>query len=198
MRNLFQKPIIHYTFVLTVVAICCGLLIGAVNAVTAPIIEENRRLAQLEAYQSVMPDMADFEQLDTSGDPSSITDKVAAYDENEQLIGYIFVVFKTNSYGPMRMVVSVSPTGVILGAQFIEIVQTLGVPTTRHHLSLFVGTQIANVSPAGDIEAGVTGSYNTLKEMLQDVSNAFANLASFNDHPSNRQNNIDFIEEVYS
>jgi Na+-translocating ferredoxin:NAD+ oxidoreductase RnfG subunit len=199
MKNLFQKPIFHYTFVLTVVAICCGLLIGAVNAVTDPIIKRNLAEAQAKAYQSVMPDLHRPEFLSTENDPSSISDKVEAYNVDGDLIGYIFVVYKTNSYGVMNIVIAVDLDGEIVGAEFSQIEQTLGIPITRNHLALFVGTQITDVSPDGDITAGVTGSYNTLKEMLEDVSQSFKNLkAEQSNQNTNQQSRFDVVEEVLS
>ncbi|TVP86202.1 MAG: hypothetical protein EA375_01825 [Acholeplasmataceae bacterium] len=174
MKKLFENKLFHYTFVLTMVAIACGLAIGIANAITAPIIEENRLRAQLAAYQEVMPEMDAFEELSTAGDPATIISKVAAKDAENTLIGYIYVVAGTNVHGNMRMVVSISPEGIILGAVFSEINQTLLVNATRENLQRYIGSSISNLVADGDIISGVTDSLDTVKALLSDIATAHA------------------------
>lgn len=176
MKKLFENDIFHYTFVLTVVALACGLVIGGVHAITNPIIEENAMAEQIAAYQAVLPELDEYEELDTADDPSTITDKVLGKDSNGDTVGYIFVAEGRNSYGSMRMVVSIDGTGEIVGARFTAIEQSLNMEGTRNNLQLFVGSSIFDLEPTGDITSGVTGSYNTLLSLLEDIATSYGDL----------------------
>jgi len=176
MKKLFENDIFHYTFVLTVVALACGLVIGGVHAITNPIIQENAMREQIEAYQAVLPELDEYEELDTADDPSTITDKVLGKDSSGNTVGYIFVAEGRNSYGSMRMVVSIDGSGEIVGAQFTAIEQSLNMEGTRNNLQSFVGSSIFALEPTGDIVSGVTGSYNTLLSLLEDIATSYTDL----------------------
>lgn len=169
MRKLFENPIFHYSFVLTMVAFACGLVIGGVNAITDPIITENRIRAQVEAYEKVLPGIDEFTEMSTTGDPDTIISKVEGRDQNGDVLGYIYVAFNTNKYGYMRIITSVGLDGTILGAEFLEINQSLDVNSTRINLSLYEGLNITEAAPVGDMISGVTGSKNTLIDLMYDV-----------------------------
>jgi Na+-translocating ferredoxin:NAD+ oxidoreductase RnfG subunit len=182
MKKLFaEKPLIHYTFVLTIVALVCGLVIGGVNAITAPIIEDNVYQAKLQAYQEVVPDLVSFEDVTLlEGAPSSLVSKVEVFDkeltdETKQTIAFIYEVYQTNKFGQIRFVVSVSSTGEILGASFVTLEQTYKQDATTRNLQDFVGLNLSNLGAVADLESGATGSLNTLKAMFADVANEFAN-----------------------
>ncbi|MFU8792578.1 MAG: hypothetical protein ACNA7K_00985 [Acholeplasmataceae bacterium] len=169
MKKLFENPIFHYSFVLTMVAFACGLVIGGVNAITDPIITENRIRAQVEAYEKVLPGIAEFTEMSISGDPSTIVSKIEGKDQNGDVLGYIYVAYNTNKYGYMRIITSIGLDGTILGAEFLEINQTLDVNSTRINLSLYEGLNITEAAPVGDMISGVTGSKNTLVDLMYDV-----------------------------
>lgn len=181
MKKLFaEKPLIHYTFVLTIVALVCGLVIGGVNAITAPIIEQNIYRAKLKAYQEVVPELVSFQEVDlVSGAPRTLLSKVEVFDKElddpeKTTIAFIYEVFKRNEYGPIRFVVSLNSQGVILGASFIILEQTYGTNLTEHNLQRFIGLNISTLAPLTDIRTGATGSLNTVKEMFADVAIEFA------------------------
>ncbi|PKK96909.1 MAG: hypothetical protein CVV58_03950 [Tenericutes bacterium HGW-Tenericutes-3] len=175
MKKLFEKPLIHYTFVLTIVSIVCGLAIGGVNFITAPIIDDNIAEAKLEAFNLVLPGLGDFEEVSVDGDPATIVSKVIGKNAEGQTIGYIYEAYATNKFGYMRIVISVDASGVIIGADFVEINQTLNVAGTKNNLALYVGTSIYDLEPNGDLSSGATYSLNTVKAILNDVAVAHAN-----------------------
>jgi Na+-translocating ferredoxin:NAD+ oxidoreductase RnfG subunit len=170
---MMKKPIIHYTFVLAVVAIVCGIMISAVNAITAPIIENNILKAQAAAYQLVLPSGETFTEVTNEEFPATVLTVVEA-KAGTNVVGYIYTSYTTNKYGYMRLVVAVGSTGTILGADFIDINQTYQVDGTRTNLSLYVGSAINSITPSGDIVTGATGSLNSLKGLLADVAIAHA------------------------
>ncbi|MFH0767345.1 MAG: hypothetical protein V1920_04565, partial [Bacillota bacterium] len=175
MRKLFEKPLFHYTFVLAVVSIICGIAIGGVNAITDPIIENNIVEAKKEAFSRVLPGLDTFDEISVEGDPSTIVSKVIGKNEAGQTIGYIYEAYAANKFGYMRIVVSVSASGTILGADFIEINQTYNILGTKTNLSLYVGTSIESLEPSGDLVSGATFSLITLQSMLADIAVAHAN-----------------------
>mgnify|MGYP001067160318 CR=1 FL=1 len=177
MKEFFKKPLVHYTTVLTIVAIVCGLLIGGVNAITAPVIKQNMIDAQNEAYQQVLPAGETFEEIELDNAPSTITTAVRGLDGSNQVVGYIYIASGTNKHGSMTIAISIDAKGKILGAQFVDIQQTLNVEGTRYNLSLFVGTQISALVPDGDLVSGVTNSLNTVKALLTDVATVHADVA---------------------
>lgn len=170
---MMKKPIVHYTFVLAVVAIVCGIMISAVNAITAPIIENNILKAQAAAYQLVLPSGETFTEIVNEEFPETVLTVVEA-KAGANVVGYIYTAYTTNKFGYMRLVVAVGPTGTILGADFIDINQTYQVDGTRTNLSLYVGSPITSIAPSGDIVTGATGSLNSLKGLLADVATSHA------------------------
>ena len=79
MKKFLEKnPMIHFTSVLTLIAIICGILIGGINAWTSPIIIANEEAATLVAYQEVFPAMVSYEALSVDQDANSILSKVVA------------------------------------------------------------------------------------------------------------------------
>jgi Na+-translocating ferredoxin:NAD+ oxidoreductase RnfG subunit len=150
-------------------------MIGGVNAITAPIIEENVRLAKVEAYERVLVGIVTFTELDVQGDPATIVSKVQGKAGNGDVLGYIYEAYTTNKFGYMRLVISVNSSGTILGADFIEINQTYNVLGTKTNLSLYIGSSINDLVPSGDIITGATGSLTALRLLLADVATAHAN-----------------------
>lgn len=174
MKKLFEKnPMFHYTFVLAVVSIACGIVIGGVHAITNPIIQDNLLAAKVESYEQVLKGIDDFEEIKVTDEyPSSVQSIAKGFAANDDVLGYIYEVYGTNSYGNMTVVVSVGLDGKILGAQFLTIEQTLNVPGTRTNLSYYVGSNIADLQPSADLISGATGSLSTLQGLLGDLANA--------------------------
>ena len=176
MKKFLEKnPLVHYTIVLTIVAIACGLLIGGINAWTNPIITENNYLRKVASYQAVLPDMDDFVALDTSDDPDNIQEKVEAKDAEGNVIGYIININQTNGYGNMQIVMAIGADGTIISADFLQLNQTLNLDNTRYNLQLYVGTNINSLSNM-DYLSGATRSLETLIAMMSDIQSAFSTI----------------------
>ncbi len=176
MKNFLEKnPLVHYTIVLTLVAIACGLLIGGINAWTNPIIEQNAYDRKVASYQAVIPQMDDFNELDISDDPSNIEEKVEALNVDGDVIGYIININQTNGYGNLQIVMAINPDGTILSADFLQLNQTLNLDNTRANLQMYVGSNI-NDQHDFDFLAGATRSLETLTAMMLDIQDAFGNI----------------------
>ena len=178
MKKLFEKDMFRYTFVLTMVAIICGLMIGGMNALTAPIIARNLQEAENRAYQEVLPEGESFDKLElVTGVPATIQSAVVGLDGTNKIVGYIYTANGTNQHGSISIVISVDASGKIIGASILSINQTKGIDDTANNLQSFVGTQIGDNNPIGDITSGVTNSLNTVKALLTDISVAHGLLA---------------------
>ena len=178
MKNFLEKnPLVHYTIVLTIVAIACGLLIGGINAWTNPIIEDNNYQRKVAAYQSVLPDLADdgLTVLDIANDPDNIEEKVEAKDDEGNVIGYIININQTNGYGNMQIVMAIASDGTIISAEFLQLNQTLNLDNTRANLAMYVGTNI-NTLQNLDFLSGATRSLETLTAMMSDIQSAFSTI----------------------
>lgn len=173
MKKLFEKPMFHYTFVLTLVAIVCGLMIGGMNAITAPIIQRNLEEAERKAFQEVLPEGYNFTKLElVDGIPSTVEGAVLGTDQSNKTVGYIYTATDKNGYGSITIVVSVAPNGTILGTSILSIVQTKDIDGTKNNLNSFIGAEIGSSTPVGDIKAGVSRSLELLKSLLVDISKA--------------------------
>jgi hypothetical protein len=172
MKKLFEKkPMVYYTFVLAVVSIACGIVIGGVNALTAPVIADNLYNAKVEAFETVLEGIDTFDELDLIDEyPDTIQSVNKGYDVSKDTLGYIYEVYSTNKFGDMTIVVSVGVDGKVLGATFVAIEQSYNVPQTRTNLSLYIGSNIADLTPTGDILSGATVSLTTLNALLADVA----------------------------
>jgi Na+-translocating ferredoxin:NAD+ oxidoreductase RnfG subunit len=182
MKKLFEKPLFHYTFVLTVVSIVCGLVIGGVNAITAPIIQGNKDAARALAYSEILVGIESFEELLEESDPVSIRDKVAGFDKDGKLLGYIFEVQATNSYtkgGPMSFVVSVNQQGVIIAVKFLSVNQTF-IPRTIAVLEEYVGLPVDSDYTSG---ATIVITTRTINQMMNDVALAFSTIDTGSTNP---------------
>ncbi|QWB96049.1 hypothetical protein KHQ89_00940 [Mycoplasmatota bacterium] len=194
MKNLFSKyPMLHYTYVLTLIAIACGIFIGSINAWTEPIIEENERLATVESYQAVLNGLSDYTALSIDNDGDTISEKVEGFDASGNLIGYIYKASKTNGYGDMTIVIAIAPDGEILGAEFLTLNQTLYLDRTRSNLALYIGTNITALAPDGDLQGGASFSRTTMIEILTEIATSFENTAE----PVNSDPLVAYLGEGY-
>lgn len=175
MKKLFaEKPLVHYTVVLTIVAIVCGLVIGGVNAITAPIIEQNIIEQREAAYREVFPDAVGFNELEIlPEDPDAIINKVEALDADNQVIGYIYEAEGSNKYGTMRIVAAINFGGTVEKAKFTIVEQTYK-PRTEAVLQEYVGKQID-----ADFRSGATIVFTTatIQEIMNNIAIAHANTA---------------------
>lgn len=174
MKKFFDKnPMFYYTFVLAVVSIACGVVIGGVNALTAPVIADNLLAAKVEAFETVLDGIDSFDEIKLNDEyPSTIQSVNKGYDVSNNVLGYIYEAYNTNKFGNMTIVVSVGLDGKVLGATFVAIEQTYNVPGTKTNITLYIGSDISNLSPSSDLISGATGSLTTLQALLSDISEA--------------------------
>jgi len=117
--------------VLTVICVLSGGVLGWVNALTAPVIEEQRELAKQRALQKALPAATTFveeealpKELESLG-LEGIVEVHSAYHDGEEK-GYVFIVDQRGYAGPIRMAVGVTPLGNLSALTVIDQSETPG------------------------------------------------------------------------
>lgn len=105
-------------FRLTVLALACGLAVGAMHAMTRPTIDANRRDFEQRQLREVAGDRYDL---------SPIGDDVFALLDDNDTRGFLFSVSTTAGYnGTIRLWMAVDTSGSILGVRVREHHETPG------------------------------------------------------------------------
>ena len=130
----FGKPVL----VLTVIALIVGILLGAVNYVTEPIILSNRVKKAEEDRIKALPGAASFTEIDVSEIDAKVT---GAFRENSGL-GYVFTSVNRGYGGDVTVTVGLSKTGEIVKVLADVSTETTGVGSKageENYLSNFTG-----------------------------------------------------------
>lgn len=167
MKNIKQNTLLHYGLVLMIVAAFCGLAIGVTNYFTAPIINQRLNDSELEAYEVVFSDIKSFEIVLEE----ATFEVIEAFNNQEDSIGYIYIVTETNQYGDFKVITGVDHEGVVLGAMFLDYQQTPTLKaTTVANLELFVGLNVfSDVPSSSDVVSGATYSYDSIIQVFHRV-----------------------------
>ena len=119
MKNMDQNSSVYKMMILGILCAVCGLLLSAVNAVTAPIIEENNLAVIKSSLEEIYPggDFADVTSDYISMDETGLVDGI--YEAKGQ--GYIFTLHGTgyNSNG-FTFMVGFDNDGKVSGFREIE------------------------------------------------------------------------------
>ncbi|MCL2063870.1 MAG: RnfABCDGE type electron transport complex subunit G [Candidatus Cloacimonetes bacterium] len=172
-----MKDLLKYGLVLLIVAsISCGVL-AFVNSITAPLIEENKRQARINAQRTVFPEARDFIEVDNV----SMTFYVALDSENE-LLGYVLETVGIGYNGNIRAMVGINQDLSIKRVAILEHEETpgLGDKITRNDfLNLFMnlekhdlridreGGRITNITGATISTRTLTNSIREHIELLE-------------------------------
>lgn len=111
--------------VLTLIGLACGLLIGISNHITAPVIAENKRKAELKAFEVLFPGLESADP--SSADPQGLIYEVLDVTVAGQYAGRLYKGSSTNAYGKIDVLIGIDKNGVITGVQFLELDQTASV-----------------------------------------------------------------------
>jgi|YelNatPaOPRAMG01_1025707.scaffolds.fasta_scaffold00001_35 electron transport complex protein RnfG len=124
-----MKDVLRMAWILGVVTVLAAAVLGAVNHVAKPRIEEQRRLALEQALLSALP----------KADPRAIVpvyegDEIVYYKGYAQpdttgLVGYAFVARGAGYSSEIETLVGVDTTGQIIGLKILREVETPGLGT---------------------------------------------------------------------
>jgi len=171
-----MKTFFKYGFILFfVVAISCGIL-AWVNAQTAPLIEENMRLAKINAQKSVFPEAYSFTEIENEDFVYSI-----AYDVHNNLIGYILEASGQGYSGVIKTIVGLSADFTINRIAILEQSETpgLGANCTRAdflHRFKDLSLRDLKIDKDGGNITSITGATLTTRTITNSIRNILERL----------------------
>lgn len=135
-----MKKIIKNTLILTSITVISGLLLGLVYDITKEPIAAARENTRQEAFHSVLPDAASFEEyegydaqkagelLGENGyDSDEITETVVGKDDSGETVGYVVNVISHEGYaGDIEISVGIAADGTVRGIEMLSIGETAG------------------------------------------------------------------------
>ena len=135
-----MDKIIKNTLILTVITVVSGLLLGLVYDITKEPIAIAQENTRQEAFRSVLPDAASFEEyegydaekagalLEENGyDPDEISDAVTGKDAGGEIVGYVVNVISHEGYaGDIEISVGIASDGTVTGIEMLSISETAG------------------------------------------------------------------------
>ena len=120
--NTFQE-MIKPLLVLVIIYLVVSALLGFTHSVTAPIVEENERIAAEQTRQSVLPGAQSFTEIDLSGRDLDIT---SAYKEDSGK-GYVITAGRKGYGGEVVVTVGIDGSGKVVGLNANVSTETSGV-----------------------------------------------------------------------
>ena len=131
-KNTISVQILKPTIVLGLICFMTALMLALVNSITKEPIKAQELARENEAKQLVMPEGVTFVEKEYSGNKHFIYNE--AYDQNDNLVGYIFKNGKHGYGGPVIVNVGVDPTGIITGVKALDLSETPGIGTKSKNL----------------------------------------------------------------
>ena len=135
-----MDKIIKNTLILTVITVVSGLLLGLVYDITKKPIAIAQENTRQEAFRSVLPDAASFEEyegydaekagallVENGYDPDEISDAVTGKDAGGEIVGYVVNVISHEGYaGDIEISVGIASDGTVTGIEMLSISETAG------------------------------------------------------------------------
>lgn len=163
--------------ILALTGIVCGLLIGATNLLTAPIIQRNLEKRAMRAYQ----DFFELDAIETKEAKGSYVYEYVEIKKDDKTVGHIFKAKGTNQRGVVDIVVAVETNGKLKGVKIIDTENTVGFydqyEGSDGNLTGLIGNEIDNLAGI-DLIGGVTQTGELLDKLLKDVNKEALNYMS--------------------
>ena len=135
-----MDKIIKNTLILTVITVVSGLLLGLVYDITKEPIATAQENTRQEAFRSVLPDAASFEEYEgydagkagellreNGYDPDEISGAVTGKDGSGETVGYVVNVISHEGYaGDIEISVGIAADGTVTGIEMLSISETAG------------------------------------------------------------------------
>lgn len=132
-----KSTIAHDAIALCIITVVAGFLLGLVYKVTEKPIEDASLKAKQEAYQTVFPEAASFEEADgasqlveekgASYEGAEITEYLLAKDSSGNAIGYVVSFTAKEGYGgDISLSMGIDNQGAITGFEVISNSETAG------------------------------------------------------------------------
>lgn len=187
-----NKKVVHDALILTAFTVILGLILGLVYQITKEPIEEANNKAAQKAYQEVFVGADSFkayedfdkeeaaELLSDNGFSDEISDVQAAYDKDQNVLGYVITVTaKDASQDNITFSVGIKNDGTVNGYSITSISETPGLgdkASSEDFYSQFENKQVDSFTvvkstPASDSEIeSISGATITSKAMANGVN----------------------------
>jgi len=179
----FKNEIVKIASSLAIVALGCGVLITFVYFIAGPIIKENARIRQKEAYTLIFPDLKEYDYLYLNDYlliediPNGVNWQIIkGFNADGDLIGYIVAITKINSFGPIGLFFGIYVGGRI--SNHIEIIangQTAGRNAeVIRQVREFAGVSLSESSGVLNVGTSATVAFNTILSIFQTASELYS------------------------
>lgn len=130
-----MKETMKNTLLLTAITLIAGILLGVVHEVTAGPIEEQERIRQEAACETVFPEAdsfdTDYEMTDDGTVKGFAADQIdsviPALDDKGEILGYVLTITSGEGYGgDIQFMLGIQNSGEVNGIAFLSISETAG------------------------------------------------------------------------
>ena len=178
-----MKKIITSTLILVIITLVAGLALAAVYEVTKAPIAEAEYKAKMNAYRTVMPEAADFTEVElTDGaypDGVTVDEVMMAVTADGEALGHVVKSTSSNGYGgKITVAVGILPDGSILAISVISQSETAGLGAkctdsgfTGQFAGLFGTVEYTKTGEEGKVDA-LSGATITTKAVTEAVNAA--------------------------
>ena len=174
--------------VLTLIGLACGLLIGFSNRVTAPIIAENKRKAELKAYSAVFPGLTEASKVEGVSFVGT-TYEVLEVKKGEEVVGFLIKGKSTNSYSEgnfIDILLGFDLKGNIVGVEFLELSQTANlIQVVKDNSEYYKNKNISAIDfgilltqgkTTYDAKSGASFGSTTMRKIIHDAIKTYETL----------------------
>ena len=123
--NTFWQDMARPVVVLVIICLVASALLGAVNATTKPVIEENNRITAEQTRKAALPAASSFEELPVSDELAAMG--VTGIYKGDNDTGYVVTASNKGYGGDVVCTVGFDSNGTILGVQADVGTETTGV-----------------------------------------------------------------------
>lgn len=178
------RDILVPTITLFIICLVAAALLGYVNSITSPIIDNLAVKSAEESRISLVPEAAKFEEATVNGNTYYI-----GYDKDQNVVGYVFTTVNTSkAYGSeITVMTGLDANGAIKGIDLLDINETPGLGMNAKKDSFknqFVGksgsltvtksgspsdTEIEALTSATITSKAVTSAVNAALELYSEI-----------------------------
>lgn len=171
--NAFFQDMVKPFLVLVAICLAVSVLLAFTNSLTAPIIEENKRIAAEQTRKAVLAGAESFTEIECDTDALSIT---GAFREDSGK-GYVITAANKGYGGPVEVTVGLDVDGKIVGLSVNAPKETSGIGSkaaSDEYTAKFMG--LSTDSGSVDQISGATYSSLAVKSGVDAALAAFAQI----------------------
>ena len=184
MYDIFKPGLVLFTITLVV-----SIVLGAVNSITSELIENSNKAAKSAAMAKILPGVYHnnfSDDIKITDENSSVVYYNIGYDENDEVVGYVFETSVKGYAGYMAVYVGICTEGSITGISLGPNSETPGLGKNaekENFTNQFIGKDgslsVVKSAPKNDNEIqAVTASTITSRAVTNGVNDAYKSFLS--------------------